>query len=321
VNDLGKIMVVVNPHSANGAAGRQWPSIKRILEERLGTFESRLTRGSGHATEIVRDSLSKGFDTILSVGGDGTNNEIVNGFFDGDEPVRPEACFGCISRGTGSDLIKTLKIPKETQGAIEVLLTGRRHPIDVGRMSFLDHKDRRTTRYFVNIASFGMGGAVDEKVNTTTKRFGGFISFLWATLFTLVRYENQTVTLSADEAGPRELRIVDVAVANGQYFGGGMHVAPSAVMDDGLFDVVVLGDFTKWEAVRDGMKIYRGTHIRHPKVEWFRARRLEARSSERVLLDVDGEQPGKLPASFEVVAGALRVFVPQAFPAGGGKAA
>ncbi len=313
MNDLGKIMVVVNPHSGSGAAGRQWPSMKTILRQRLGVFDAQLTQGPGHATDITREALLRGYDTILSIGGDGTNNEIINGFFDGTTPIRQEATFGCISRGTGSDFIKTLKIPKHTEGALDVLLTGKRHVIDLGRIVFVDNEDRHVTRYFVNIASFGIGGSVDEKVNSTSKRFGGLLSYMWATLSTLVQYENQAVTLSIDHQPEQEMRIVDVAVANGQYFGGGMHVAPAAAVDDGLFDVIILGDFSKWEAIRDGMKIYRGTHTTHPKVTCVRARSVEARSSERVLLDVDGEQPGRLPALFDIVPGALHVYVPQSF--------
>ena len=312
MRDLGKIMVVVNPHSANGATGTEWPKIKGYLEDTLGRFDFTLTKGMGDATTITRKALDKGYDVILSVGGDGTNNEIINGFFQDKDLIRKDATFGCISRGTGSDLIKTLKIPKTLPDGVQTVLNGKRHAIDIGRMTHVNHEDKQVLRYFINIASFGMGGAVDEKVNMTSKRFGGFLSFLWATLSTLLRYQNQRVTLKVDDEIVREERIVNIAIANGQYFGGGMHVAPNAAMDDGLFDVIILGDFTKQEAMIQGAKIYRGTHIRHPKVDHFRATRIEAMSSERVLLDVDGEQPGRLPASFEVVPGALHVFVPEA---------
>jgi diacylglycerol kinase (ATP) len=302
MRDLGKIMVVVNPHSGNRTTGKQWPGIKDYLKEQLGTFDHALTQGMGDATRITRKALHDHYDMILSVGGDGTNNEIVNGFFHERDLIRKEAVFGCISRGTGSDLIKTLRIPKTTDGAVQVILGGRRHLIDVGRMTLVDHKGKEVLRYFINIASFGMGGAVDEKVNTTSKRF--------------VQYRNQTVTIKSDGAAARQERIVNIAVANGQYFGGGMHVAPQASMDDGLFDVVIIGDFTKREAMTQGMKIYRGTHVHHPKVAHFRAKRIEASSQERVLLDVDGEQPGRLPASFEIVPAAIQVCVPEGIPSG-----
>jgi diacylglycerol kinase (ATP) len=124
MRDLGRIMVVVNPHSANGATGREWPKIKDYLKDKLGVFDFALTKGMGDATTITREALEKGYEVILSVGGDGTNNEIVNGFFQDKHLIRKDATFGCVSRGTGSDLIKTLKIPKTLPDGVQFLTAG-----------------------------------------------------------------------------------------------------------------------------------------------------------------------------------------------------
>lgn len=306
---LKPIMVIVNPNSANGSTRSDWSSIKEKLDDVVGTFDHRFTEGPNDATGVAREALKSGYKTIVSVGGDGTNNEIVNGFFDGDEPIGGDASLAVISRGTGSDLIKTLGIPKDLDKAIAILAGGRTKPIDVGRMTFVDHQGKESLRYFVNITSFGMGGAVDERVNRTTKVFGGFVSFLWATLVTFLTYKNQVVQFQVDDGEMRETSIMNVAVANGKFFGGGMMVAPEAVMDDGLFDIIVLGDMGPIESMLNGSKIYKGTHVDHPKVESLRGRKVAANSRERVLLDVDGEQPGMLPATFEIVTGAIHVIV------------
>jgi YegS/Rv2252/BmrU family lipid kinase len=310
VAELGRTYVVVNPSSANGLVGRRWTGIRETLAERIGSFDVGITQGTGDATRIVREALAKGYDTVVSLGGDGTHNEVVNGFFGGSGPVRPEARLGLLARGTGSDLSKTLKIPKNVEGAIRVLQTGTVRRVDVGRTRLTDHQGREVARHFINIGSFGISGAVDDKVNRTTKRCGGFASFFWGSLTTWLRYRNQEVAIRCGEGQTWSGRIVNIAVANGQYFGGGMHIAPHARMDDGLFDVIILGDLGRAEALRVGRGIYRGTHLGCPKVEHFRTRYLEACSSERVLLDLDGEQPGRLPARFEVVSGILPLIVP-----------
>ncbi|MFC1888360.1 diacylglycerol/lipid kinase family protein [Thermodesulfobacteriota bacterium] len=303
------IMAIVNPNSANGSTRNDWPSIKGKIEGAVGGFEHRFTEGPMDAMRVTREALMSGYKTIISVGGDGTNNEIVNGFFDGDEPIGREAALGVISRGTGSDLIKTLGIPKDLDKAVSIIAEGRVKPIDVGRMTFLDHQGNERIRYFINITSFGMGGAVDERVNRTTKVFGGFVSFFWATLMTFITYRNQRVRFQVDDMETHETPIVNIAVANGKFFGGGMMVAPEAVMDDGLFDIIVLGDMGPIESLLNGPKIYKGTHVNHPKVETMRGRKVTATSDERVLLDVDGEQPGMLPATFEIVTGAVQAIV------------
>ena len=170
-----------------------------------------------------------------------------------------------IMPSTGADLIKTLKIPKDAEQAAGVIARGRTRRIDVGRLTFRDHDGAEVKRYFVNIASFGMGGAVDERVNRTTKVFGGFASFLWATLVTLFTYRNPPVSVSVDGGDPVELKITNVAVANGRFFGGGMMVAPKAEMDSGLFDVVFIGTMTVPEALGSISRIYKGTHLARPK--------------------------------------------------------
>lgn len=307
---LGEVCVVVNPRSANGEVGRRWESLRRALRAEIGAFESVLTRGPGDATERVREALVRGFHTIVSLGGDGTHNEVVNGFFDGRTQVSPDARLGVLGRGTGSDLIRSLGIPRDPLAAIRVLGEGVARKVDLGLVRFVDHQEREAHRYFVNIASFGIGGDVDDRVNRSTKRFGGFVSFFRASLAAWLHYRNQEVHLRGAEGRTWSGKVVNVAVANGRYFGGGMHIAPRAAMDDGLFDVVILGDLGRREALRVGRWMYRGRHPEHPKVHVFRTRCLEAASGDRVLLDVDGEQPGRIPARFENLPGILPLIQP-----------
>ncbi|NOZ85728.1 MAG: diacylglycerol kinase family lipid kinase [Deltaproteobacteria bacterium] len=307
-----RIICVVNPNSANKATGKDWPEIKEKIESVLGEVDSKITGAPGDATDITRMALENGYDEIVAVGGDGTNNEVINGFFrDDNTQINPNAVFNFISRGTGGDLRKTFGLGKELMDYIDILAREESWPVDVGRITMDNQNGERMVRYFINIASFGIGGLVDEKVNSSSKALGGKLSFLLATIRSIVEYENRQVTISLDGKKPFSRTINNVAIANGQFFGGGMWIAPGARMDDGKFDVVILGDLTRLDVLKRANRVYKGTHLELDKVESFRAARIEAFSDERVLLDVDGEQPGKLPSTFECLPGAIRMKISQ----------
>jgi YegS/Rv2252/BmrU family lipid kinase len=301
---------VVNPHAAAGRTGRVWPAIKSQAEALLGPVDFGLTERQGHAVMLTRAALKEGFEMIVAVGGDGTNNEVVNGFFEDDRVINPEAVFAVVCSGTGSDLIKTVGVPREFEKSLPLLAGREAKATDVGRMIFHDHHGRETRRYFINIASFGVGGEVDERVNRTSKILGGRASFLWASLLGSLAYKNKPVTITLDNGEPLERTVFNVAVANGRFFGAGMQTAPHAAVDDGLFDVVILGDLALVDQIKLMSAIYKGQHLTQPKVESFRCRTVRATSPERVLLDVDGEQPGMLPAAFEIIPAALRMKRP-----------
>jgi YegS/Rv2252/BmrU family lipid kinase len=311
-------VVVVNPMSQNGALGRRWPDLARAVRREIGAFDALLTQAPGDATRLTREALSSGAERVVAVGGDGTIHEVVNGFFqDDDTPVRPGAALGLLPYGTGGDFRKTVRVPRDVPAAARILAADQRHAIDVGVLRYREGstRGREARRVFINIASFGIGGLVDRIVNTSSKILGGRISFLVGTARAAIRYKNQRVRLvfDGDEDSFLETTINNVAVANGQYFGGGMRIAPDAVLDDGLFDVVALGDLTPTDFLLNGHRVYRGQHVHMDKVSIRRARRVEARPvdpDEDVLLDVDGEAPGALPATFTVLPKALDLIVP-----------
>jgi YegS/Rv2252/BmrU family lipid kinase len=299
---------VINPQSAGGKTERRWPELRAQIQDAYGAFDERFTAGAGDATTMTREALRGGAELIVAVGGDGTINECVNGFFDGDAAVAPTAAFGVVPAGTGGDFIKTLGVPLKTAEAAAALKATPR-AIDVGRLRYVGDDGTPKVRHFINIASFGIGGLVDRYVNQSSKALGGKVSFALATLKAGARYKNATVRLTLDGGTPKEGKIYNVAVANGRYFGGGMKVAPDAALDDGWFDVVTLGDFGFTDLLFRGLDIYSGKHLKNPKVTVSRARRVDAEAvdGKEVLLDVDGEAPGRLPASFELLAGALKV--------------
>jgi YegS/Rv2252/BmrU family lipid kinase len=305
-----KVFLIVNPHAGGGAVGREWTRIQKLAQERLGPFRFNLTQGPGHASHLARVAMQEGAELLVCVGGDGTLNEIVTGMMNEKGPQQPDALLGLIPMGTGCDFIRTVRIPRDPGEAVEVIATSRSETVDLGRISYLDHQGRQASRYFLNVASFGLGGEVDERVGRTTKIFGGFLSFIWAMLLSVLTYRQKTVHVRVDSCPEETFGAMNVVIANGQYHGGGMWVAPQASLSDGLFHVTVIGEFSLPEVLWHLPKLYDGRLLQLEKVRSLTCRRLDARSEDRVLLDVDGEQPGILPATVEIVPSAIRIILP-----------
>lgn len=301
--------VVVNPASANGRTGRRWPELAARLRARVGEFEVAFTERPRQAGDLVADALRRGADQIVSVGGDGTHNEVVNGLFAPDVDCSG-VTLALVPTGTGGDLRRTLGLPNDPIEAIDAIGRDVRR-VDAGHIEYTAHDGGIESSYFINIASFGIAGLVDKFANTSSKALGGKVSFLWATARAALKYQNQAVRLVLDDGKPMQRTVNNVVVANARYFGGGMKIAPNAEMTDGAFDVVIVGDLGTVDMARGMASIYRGEHLGRDGIESFRARRVRAEpmTDEDVLIDMDGEQPGRLPATFKVVPGAFTISV------------
>lgn len=301
-----KTAVIVNPYSGNGRTARRWPGIAGLIEDQVGDFAFLQTRHPGHATELVRQALREGYDRIISVGGDGTHHEVINGFFDGMLPIAPRAAMAILPLGTGSDLARTLQMPVGA-AAVPHLVSDRTVAADLGRVTFTLPDGGQQYLYFINTCHIGMGGAVVERVNRHTKKYGGFFTYFWAVLKTVLMFKNVYLELEIDGMQIDQV-CRDVIIAKGQYDGGGMHVAPDAKIDNGIFEVFVIGDLGRLFTLTHVYAIYRGRLIDYPdKIRYFRASRVTARSPERVLINLDGEQPGQLPAAIEIMPKALNI--------------
>ncbi len=306
-----RTVVVVNPKSQGGKLGKRWSEVSEIIG-RAFPFDEAITTGVGDATRIARAALKGGAERIIAIGGDGTVNEVVNGFFEDGKPIAPEATLALIPYGTGGDFRRSLKLPESTSDAVALIAAGHRRKIDVGKLTFVATDGSPGTRMFANIASFGVSGVVDRLVNESGKKLGGKLSFMFASVRATWSYKNQRVQLVFDGTDRAEISINTVAVANGRYFGGGMKVAPAAELDDGSFDVVSIGDLGMGEVLSMSRKIYKGDHLAMDKVSVRRAKVVEAEGIEPgavIELDVDGENPGRLPARFEIVPASLWVAV------------
>ena len=302
--------LIVNPTAANGAVGKNWLRIRDFLQADAASltaeFDAVLTEEPGHATQLARQALDDGFRTIVAVGGDGTVNEVVNGLVE-EGGVDPEVVLGIIPWGTGADFARMLGIPRDYMEACRHLLRSEPRPVDLGRITCF-REGREVERYFINAAGLGFDGEVAEVVNRFPKVLGGTITYLTCLLIGLVTYRNKNVEFSFD-GQPVRGRVNSIVVCNGRYFGGGMFIAPGAAFDDGLFNVVVMGNLNKLEVVVNLPRIYKGTHLTHPKVSHFSAKEVRVEAQERMFLQAEGELIGEAPATFQMIPRALKVLV------------
>jgi diacylglycerol kinase (ATP) len=302
------VLVIANPRSRAGATGEKLPDVERALRRQGLAYELVCTQRPGHATEIAR--ARREVEVIAVVGGDGTLNEVAQSYLNEQGEVLPGPELAIIPSGSGGDFRKTLDLSGSIDEAAAQIRFGRPRAIDLGVLHAIDHQGRPLLRAFVNIASFGIGGAVAELVNAGPKSLGGRATYLFGTLRALATYKNVEVRIRVDGAAFYEGRVFAVAIANGRYFGGGMKIAPHADPTDGKLDVVVLGDMSRTDVIALAPKVYSGAHLGQAYVSLGKGSSIEAEPIHawtNVLLDVDGEGPGRLPVRATVRPGALTI--------------
>jgi diacylglycerol kinase (ATP) len=262
----------------------------------LSEYPGHLAQAAGEA----RDSL------LVVIGGDGTVNEVANAVAGTDAEI------AVLPSGTGQDFGRSHGIPSRFDDAVRVALDGETRVIDLGRVELGQSSEGGSSRFFANVGSAGMSGAVARRANAMTKTFGGRATFFYALTLEFLAWRNTRVVVELDDGVRREGLMHDVIVANGRFHGGGMKLAPDAGQDDGLFDVVTIGDVSKLDFVTTAPKLYSGRYLSHPKVELLRSSSVAISAAEPLPLEVDGEPIGATPARFTVVPAALRLRVPAA---------
>ncbi len=294
-----KPLLIVNPASANGATGRNLETISRSVRATLGDFETRLTRAMGDGVELGRQAVEAGRALVVAVGGDGTASEVVDGLVGAG--YRGE--FGFIPRGTGGDFRRSLGIPADVPGAARQLVAPTRRQVDLGRIEFTGLDGRPGVRHFCNVASCGISAIVAGHVNRSSKLLGGPLTFKLASARALLGWEDQRIRWRVDGGPWTEDSVTALSVCNARYIGGGIMVSPQADMEDGLLDVTIWKGYGVIDFVVQQSKLYDGRHVRLSKTRTLRGREIEVEpvGGARVLLEVDGEQPGLLPARFRVL--------------------
>jgi diacylglycerol kinase (ATP) len=309
---MNEILVIVNPASGAGKTAERWKQLSATLGAAGLKFDTKLTTRPLEATELARQGIREGRRVVAAAGGDGTLNEVVNGFFEDGDPASTGTAVALIPLGTGGDFRRTFDLPLTPISIAGMLARGETRTIDAGVARYRNHQGAEETRAFANIADAGVGGEVVDRVNRSAKRLGGDLTFMLASITSLLSWRNKPMTVVVD-GQRRELTAQQVVAANCRFYGSGMQVAPMADPADGLLDFLLIGDLGVVENIRGLSKIKAGKHLDDPNPKWevLRGSRADVSSPEPVRLDLDGEQPGWLPATFEAVPGALRLLVPK----------
>ncbi len=302
---FGKAILIVNARAGRGGVSKNLPELLTSLDERDIDYEVRMTTARGHAIELARDAIHAGERFLVAVGGDGTIHEVVNGMIADDKAVNPEAVLGVVSAGTGCDFIKTFGLPPSPSHAAAHLDGGESFPIDIGKIT-MQCDGKPEIRYFANIAEVGIGAATVATAERLPRWLGPTVYF-FAFWLTLRKHASAEVVVDLVDR-KYEGKLNNLVVANGQFFGGGMKIAPKAAPTDGLFDIQI-EHAKKREAIAIMPKVYKGQHIPHPDI--FEAKRVRlAISSDRSLpIEADGEVLGQTPAEFEVLKEAINLKV------------
>jgi diacylglycerol kinase (ATP) len=312
-------LVIVNPASADGATRENWPKFASDLRTHFGAFSVVFTEAKGHARELAAEAATHSTKLIIACGGDGTISEVANGIIESKQDVE----LAILPGGTGSDFRRTLTMPTKIAAAARALRDGRARKIDAGRVTFVNDRGERETRFFINVASFGMSTSVLDRTSSgearkwipafAPRKLSSKLSYAAATLQTTLSSSPTEVQVQLDEQPERRLRIAEFCVANARYYGGGMKIAPEAKFDDGFFDIVTIGDASSFRILANAPRLYFGAHLRMNEVTHALARQVVARPVRRVeeiRVELDGEVVGRLPATFEIMPRVLRVRHP-----------
>jgi diacylglycerol kinase (ATP) len=302
---FGPMVVICNPQAGGGGARKAIAEVRRHLESRELAYELLLTQGPGHATQLTRSALAEGCRFVVAFGGDGTIHEVVNGLLHDDRPVNPDAVMGVVAAGTGSDFIRTFGIPSMPGHAVAHLDGGDSFPIDIGKVTYTQH-GATVTRYFANVAEVGLGAEVVARAGRLPRWFGPTV-YVFAFWLAIRKHKSAEVTVDLVDRryeGPMN----NLVVANGQFFGGGMKIAPRAAPTDGVFDIQI-EHAKKREEIAVMPRVYRGEHVPHPDI--FEAKRVRASidAARPLRIEADGELLGTTPASFVVLRDLIRLKV------------
>lgn len=294
---------------------REWGKAQLELRKRGIKFKEHLTTRPGEASQVTRQAFLGGEACVVAVGGDGTLNEIVSGYFDETgQPINPEAAIGLLPCGTGSDFRRSVGL-MDRETALQVIICGRSRLLDVVKIELTDHDSQPVTRYSINVVSFGLGGEVVALVNRWRDNWprwvGGHVRFVLAALMALKGYQNLPVQICYEENQKAEEICSNFFVAaNGRFAGSGMKFAPQAELDDGLMDVVLTNNASRWDIIKELPRIRFGGHLLNPKVKMLRSHAVTIMASQPLSVDVDGEVAGYTPAQLTVKPSAIRFILP-----------
>ena len=294
-----KIMIVVNPAAAGGKTAKIWPKKSINFKKEFLNFDEVYTKKAGDAVKIAKKAVEDNYEYLMAVGGDGTVNEVINGMISAKNGPKKTKLI-IYPLGTGSDLSRALKLPGSVEEFISLIKRENSKKIKVVEASFLNHQQQREKRYFLNVADCGMGAEVARKLNESSKTIDGSLSYLLKIFQTLFNYQNKKIKVEADDNLIYYGKANTAIIAHGNYFGGGIKIAPEANLFSDKLNLVLLKDFSKMGIILNLIKGYKGNHLKHSLVESYLVEKIKISSEEKVEIELDGESIGICDAEFQI---------------------
>jgi YegS/Rv2252/BmrU family lipid kinase len=304
--DRNEWLVIVNPNAGKGKGKKDWEKISSYLKKENIAFEVRFTGSKGHAIALTTEGIASGFRKIVTVGGDGTLNEVVNGVFTNEYCPTTDIVLSLIPVGTGNDWGRMFGIPLDYEKAVKIIGENKILLHDAGLVSFYKGSEK-IERYFINIAGLGFESVVVRKTNfQKDKGHGGKLIYLLNLLSSLLAYHNTSAEIIID-GEVTQANVFSVNIGNGRYCGGGMRQTPEALPNDGLLDMTIINGMGKFEIIRNLKILYDGSILSHPKIRGYKCKNIKISSKDIMYAEADGESLGHTPAEFSIVPSALRI--------------
>jgi YegS/Rv2252/BmrU family lipid kinase len=304
--DQNKWLVIVNPNAGNGKGKKDWNRISTLLEREGLLSVAKFTEKKCQAIDFTIEGINSGYRKIITVGGDGTLNEVVNGVFLNTVCNPTDISLALIPVGTGNDWGRMFGIPLDYEKAVNIICKNKVLLHDIGLVSYYVGTEEKK-RYFINIAGLGFESAVVRRTNFQKDQGrGGKAIYFYSLLMSLFSYRNTKAELIID--GERILAdVFSINVGNGRYCGGGMRQTPNALPYDGLLDLTVINGIGKFEIIRNLKILYDGTILSHPKIDGYRCKNIKVSSDSLLFAEADGESLGHTPAEFSIIPAGINI--------------
>jgi len=304
------ILFIINPASASGRTLARWENCLAKIDAADFTYDAQFTAAKKDAIQFTYDAIiNKQYDIIVSVGGDGTANEVINGFMMARAHVPVLPAFTIFPSGTGSDAVRTLGITKHIDDFIGLLTKGVPQGIDIGQVSYLTLKNLPEQRYFLNACDMGIGATVAHTVNNMNQsheKKSGKAKYFRSIMEQVFKFKPFDASYIVDNQVHYVKKTVIIAICNGMFFGGGVKVSPLSKMNDNQLECLATTDVSKVGLMGIVSKVYSGAHLGHPKIKFEKGRKIQITLATPQLLETDGEVCGMVTGgTFTVCASAI----------------
>jgi YegS/Rv2252/BmrU family lipid kinase len=300
-------LVIVNPNAGTGKGKKDWNKISVLLKEENLPFSVKFTERKGHAIILTMEGIKEGFRKIITVGGDGTLNEVVNGAFSNDTCPTKDISLAIVPVGSGNDWGRMFGIPLDYEKAIKIISDNKLMLHDIGLLSFYDGTEKKK-RYFINIAGLGFESVVVRRANIQKdKGRSGKAIYFYNLLMSLLSYKNTKAEIIIDDEKIINADVFSINIGNGRYCGGGMRQTPDALPDDGVLDATIINGMGKFEIIRNLKILYDGTILNHPKIDGYKCKNIKVSSDSIIYTEADGESLGHTPVEFSIIPSSINI--------------